>query len=383
MRSPGRLLPAILSLSVGCGGDAPSGPAPLPTPSSGPALTPPLNMVRLAHLTLADLVSRPLVPLATPQTGELSAAGNWGYTSPNGRRFALTGTSYGLSIVEVTDPAAPRNIGHIPGSTSGWREVRTFGEYAYVTTEARHGLDIVDLSDPDRPRLANTWTRTFLSAHSLWIDEERGLLFANGTRDATASQGMRVLDLNRNPEDPTDLGGWTALYVHDSYTRGNRLYAAAINEGFLAILDASNPRNLRELSRFFTGGRFTHNAWLSRDGRYLFTTDERPGRPLETWDLIDPLQPRKVSEYIAQPGTIPHNVLVDGDRLLVSHYTEGVHLLDVRNPERPGVMGHYDTSASTPPNFDGAWGAYIFPDSDLILVSDIEGGLFVIRTLQR
>ena len=374
---------APVLLLAACGGEAPGGPAPLPTPSSGPGLTPALNMERLAHLSLADLVRQPLVPLATPQTGELSAAGNWGYTSPGGRRFALTGTSYGLSIVEVSDPARPRNIGHVPGPTNGWREVRTYGEYAYVTTEAPHGLDIVDLSDPERPRLANTWTRTFLSAHSLWIDEERGLLFANGTRDAGGSQGMRVLDLTRNPEDPVDLGGWTAFYVHDSYSRGDRLYAAAINEGFLAILDVSNPRRLREVSRFFTGGRFTHNAWPTRDGRYLFTTDERPGRPLETWDLVDPLEPRKVSEYIAQPGTIPHNVMVDGDRLLVSHYTEGVHLLDVRDPERPALLGSYDTSASVPPDFDGAWGAYIFPGSDLILASDIEGGLFVIRTTQR
>ena len=50
-----------------------------------------------------------------------------------------------------------------------------------------------------------------------------------------------------------------------------------------------------------------------------------------------------MSQYIAAPGTIPHNVMIDGDRLLLSHYTEGVHLLDVRDPERPRVMGYYDT----------------------------------------
>jgi choice-of-anchor B domain-containing protein len=341
-------------------------------------------MSLLAHVPLADLVSQPLTPLAAPPAGELSAAGNWGYTSPDGRRFALTGTSYGLSIVEVTDPARPRNVGHVPGPTSGWREVRTYGEYAYVTTEARHGLDIVDLSDPDRPRLARTWNRTFASAHSLWIDEERGLLFANGTRNETGgSSGMRVLDLGRDPEDPSDLGAFTEYYVHDCWSAGGLLYAAAINGGFLATLDVSDPRAVRERGRFFTGGRFTHNAWPTRDGRYLFTTDERPGRPVETWDLVDPLQPRKVSEYIAQPGTMPHNVMVDGDRLLVAHYTEGVHLLDVRNPERPALMGSYDTFPGTAAEFSGAWGAYIFPGSDLIVVSDMQGGLFVLRSALR
>jgi choice-of-anchor B domain-containing protein len=384
MRS--RLLLAVSGLffTITCGGEAPTGSAPLPTPSSGPALTPPVNISLLAQVPLTDLVSRPVGPPTTPPAGTLSAAGNWGYTAPDGRRFALTGTSHGLSIVEVTDPARPRNVGLVPGPASGWREVKTYGEFAYVSTEARHGLDIVDLRDPDQPVLARTWNQTFASAHSLWIDEERGLLFANGTRDTGGiAQGMRVLDLARNPENPSDLGGFTEYYIHDSYSAGDRMYASAINAGFLAILDVSNPRALREVGRFFTGGRFTHNAWPTRDGRYLFTTDERPGRPLEGWDLLNPLEPRKVSEYIAQPGTIPHNVMVDGDRLLVAHYTEGVHLLDVRNPERPALMGSYDTFAGAGGQFSGAWGAYIFPGSDLILVSDIEGGLFVLRSALR
>jgi choice-of-anchor B domain-containing protein len=306
-----------------------------------------------------------------------SAAGNWGYTHRDGRRFALTGTSLGTSIVEVTDPRAPRNVGFVPGATSQWREIRTFGEYVYVTTEAQHGLDIISMRNPDRPEKVQTWSRTFRSAHSLWIDTARGLLFANGTNGRTG--GLRVLDLS-NPEDPEEVGAWTGFYVHDSFTRGNTLYAAAINDGFLAILDATNPGDIFEVTRFFTGGRFTHNAWTTRDGRYLFTTDERQGRPLEGWDLQNPLAPRKVTEYIAAPNSIPHNVLVDGDRLLVAHYTEGVHLLDVRNPERPVVLGSYDTFTGTcTGSFCGCWGAYIFPGSNLVVASDMQGGLFVLE----
>ena len=72
--------------------------------------------------------------------------------------------------------------------------------------------------------------------------------------------------------------------------------------------------------------------------------------------------------------------MIDGNRLLVSHYTEGVHLLDVRQPGAAAAC-----SASTTPipggpgGFNGAWGAYIFPGSNLIVVSDINGGLFVIE----
>jgi choice-of-anchor B domain-containing protein len=319
-----------------------------------------------AHMTVNEL---------TGMAG--TGSGNWGYTSPDGRRFALTGTSVGLSVVEVTDPEHPRNAGVVQGPANQWREVKTYRGYAYVTTEARVGMDIVDLRDPDHPRKVQTWNQTFTSAHTLWIDQERGLLFANGT-----SFGMRVLDLEPNPADPREVGAYTAFYMHDSYTRGDVLYGSAINNGFEILLDVRDPRSISEITRFTTGGAFTHNAWLSRDGRYLFTTDERLNRPLEVWDLADPLHPRKVAEYIAAPNSIPHNVLVDGDRLLVAHYTEGVHLLDVRNPAQPAVLGFYDTftdpTCSSFP-FCGAWGAYIFPGSDLIVVSDLQGGLFVIR----
>lgn len=361
------IVPFALLALAGCGGE--SSPT---TPAANPTPTPPAarsqNMALRAHLDLATLTGQP----------NATGSGNYGYTSPDGRRFALTGTSLGLSIVEVTDPRSPRNTAFIPAATpSAWREVRTYGQYVYSVTEARIGMEIVSMRNPDRPERVQTWNRTFQSAHSLWIDQERGLLFANGADGRTG--GLRVLDLS-NPADPVELSSFDAFYVHDSYARGTTLYAAAINDGFLAILDASNPSNLVETSRFATGGRFTHNAWLTRDGRYLFTTDERLGRPLEGWDLMNPLAPRKVAEYIGAPGTIPHNVLVDGDRLLVAHYTEGVHLLDVRDPERPVRLGSYDTyEGACASGFCGCWGAYLFPGSNLIVASDISGGLFVVE----
>lgn len=319
-----------------------------------------LNMVLRSQLDLAAL-------------GASAGSGNWGYTAPDGRRLALVGTSVGLSVVDVTDPARPRLTGTIAGGSSAWREVKTYGRYAYVTTEAQTGLDIVDLGDPDRPRKVRTWSETFRSAHTIWIDEATGHAYVNGTQS-----GMHVLDLAQDPESPRELGVFDGFYVHDSYRRGDRLYTAAIRDGFLAILDVSRPEAIRELTRFTTGGGITHNAWLTRDGRHLFTTDERGGAPLEGWDLLA-TPPLKVSQYIAAPGTIPHNVMVDGDRLVVSHYTEGVHVLDVSDPEQPRVMGYYDTYTGVGTGFNGAWGAYVFPGSNLIVVSDINGGLFVVE----
>ena len=389
MRPPALALVAVTTLSAACGGSSSSPGGPVTTSAAAPtsATTRAFNMRLLAHLDLATLTSTAHVHHDEPfeVEGAFSGSGNWGYTSPDGRRFALTGVSTGLSIVEVTDAASPRNVGVIPGPESQWREVKTYKQFVYVTTEARpHGLDIIDMSVPDHPVKVGTWNLTLASAHTLWIDAERGLLFANGTRNAAGqANGMRILSLEPDPRNPREVGSFTPYYIHDSYLRGGMLYASAINDGFESLLDVSDPRNVRELTRFFTGGRVTHNSWPTADGRYLFTTDERGGRPLEGWDMADPLAPRKVGEYIAQPNSIPHNVMIDGSRLLVAHYTEGVHLLDISNPERPQVMGFYDTYEGPGGGFNGVWGAYIFPGSDLIVASDISGGLFVVRYVGR
>jgi choice-of-anchor B domain-containing protein len=367
----------LLGVLAACGSDSPSAPASVAVPSPTAAAGA-VNMTLLSHVELAALTQA--AGLA-PDTGgsssaALSAAGNWGYTTAGGRRFALTGTSVGLSIVEVTDPARPRNVALIPGPASSWREVKTYGEYVYVTTEAAWGLDIISMQDPDHPRKIQTWDKTLRSAHSLWIDQDRGLLFANGSNGRTG--GTRILDVGANPEDPAEVGAFTDFYIHDSYSRGNVLFASAIQDGFEALLDVTDPRRIREVTRFLTGGRFTHNSWLTRDGRYLFTTDERTGMPVEGWDITNPTSPRKVSQFIANPAAIAHNVMIDGDRLLVAHYTEGVYLLDVRNPEQPRVIGSYDTFPGPSGGFNGVWGAYVFPASNLIVASDISGGLFVI-----
>ena len=89
----------LLALVVGCGSDNGTGPAPSPSPSTAGASR---NMTLMSRLTLAEL--------SQGGATATNAAGNWGYTSPGGRRFALTGLSTGTSIVEVTNPAAPRRI---------------------------------------------------------------------------------------------------------------------------------------------------------------------------------------------------------------------------------------------------------------------------------
>ena len=63
--------------------------------------------------------------------------------------------------------------------------------------------------------------------------------------------------------------------------RGDTLWGAAVYEGYFFALDISNPYNPKifndSLAFHQTPNIFTHNCWISDDGNYLFTTDEKSG----------------------------------------------------------------------------------------------------------
>src|ERR1043166_2940661 len=62
-------------------------------------------------------------------------AGVWHYVDAFNVEYALVGTETGLAIVDVSNPEAPILILQVPGIVSRWREVKTWGAFAYVTTK--------------------------------------------------------------------------------------------------------------------------------------------------------------------------------------------------------------------------------------------------------
>ena len=71
----------------------------------------------------------------------------WGWADANNNEYALVCLRNGFSVTNVTNPSSPYEEFFISDIPSTWRDVKTWGNYAYVTTEADAGLLIVDLSD--------------------------------------------------------------------------------------------------------------------------------------------------------------------------------------------------------------------------------------------
>ena len=306
----------------------------------------------------------------------------WGYADEEGNEYALVGTFSGLSIVDVTDPQNPEEVFFGPGPGSIWRDIKTWGDYAYVSNESGSGVYIVDLSPlPGEITATTTFTGSaypFSSIHNLYIDET-GKLYIFGAN--SGSGGAIICDLTEDPMNPVELGRFDDFYLHDGMARGDTLWGGGIYNGVLAAIDVSNPANPVVMGTVSTPGQFCHNAWVSDDGSHVFTTDEVSNGYIGAFNVTDLGDMYETDRVQTAPGSdvIPHNAHVLNDFIVTSYYTEGVTIHDGSNPNNIIEVGHYDTSPNySGSGYNGCWGAYPFLPSGNILASDMQEGLYIL-----
>lgn len=315
----------------------------------------------------------------------------WGYKDEiTGIEYAIVGLKNGTSVVSLLDPTNPVEVGYVAGSNSTWRDIKTWGQYAYVTTDVgTDGLTIIDLSNLPNGVTSTNWqptltvngqTATFNKAHNIWIDEN-GYAYISGAN--VGNGGVMILDVHTTPGTPVYVGTTPNNYSHDCFARGDTLYTADIYVGEFTVYDVSNKANPVFLGSQPTDFSFAHNVWLSDDSNILFTTDEKPNAPVGAYDVSNPaniveLDLFKPLKTLGQ-GVIPHNVHVWDDYLIISYYTDGLILVDGSRPSNLIEVGNFDTYFTSSGGFNGSWGAYPYLPSGKILVSDINTGLYVFQ----
>tara|TARA_B100002052_G_scaffold189922_1_gene173060 strand:+ start:39612 stop:41903 length:2292 start_codon:yes stop_codon:yes gene_type:complete len=316
-----------------------------------------------------------------------STEGNdiWGWVDPaDESEYALVGLVNGFSCVNVTNPSNPVEEFFISDLSSTWRDVKTWGNYAYVTTEANAGLLIVDLNDMTGNTYWNIFqfnnpttgqSTSFTASHNLYIDEN-GICYifgASSNNGSNPADGAIFLDVAANPTNPHYLGAWNDEYIHDGMVRGDTLYAGCIYTGNLYVIDVSDKNNPVTIGTHPTPNAFTHNAWVSDDGNYVFTTDETSDAYIGAYDISDVTNIQEVDRIQSNPGSnsIPHNTHVDGNFIVTSWYRDGTTVHDVSNPHNMVQVAYYDSYSGSGDGFDGCWGTYPFLPSGNIISSDI------------
>lgn len=344
----------------------------------------------------------------------------WGYADLNtGREYAFVGLDNGMVVFDVTDPVAPVEVGAVSGEVTGWRDIKVYQyydtsalrwkAYAYVTADAaRDRLVVMDLSGlPNRVVFAGR--SGDLSAHNVYIGNvDYSFGIANGPQiprmhvaGANQSGGaFRTYHLT-NPESPEFVAVGTRGYTHDASsmtivdarkdTQCAEVRASCdvmfdFNEGSIEIWDVSGNTPAHLSSSVYPNLGYVHSGWWSEDRMYLFVHDEfdeqRYGlsSTVRVFDLSNLRSPQMAGIWTGETQAIDHNGYARGNRYYISNYTRGLTVLDISNPATPGEVGYFDSFPfSDSATFNGAWGVYPFLPSGVVLLGDVNGGLFVLR----
>ena len=100
------------------------------------------------------------------------------------------------------------------------------------------------------------------------------------------------------------------------------------------------------------------------------------------WNLADLEKPEHVFDYFHSTKSIDHNMYVKGHYLYQSNYMAGLRILDI-SKVADGTLteaGCFDTMPNIDKaEFDGAWSIFPFYASGTVVISNIDGRLFIVK----
>ncbi len=246
--------------------------------------------------------------------------------------------------------------------------------YFYVVHLWYQGWSVIDVTDPAAPRPvrfiegpANTWTIQLQVADGKMITGlERIPPRWGGDADATFSEGILIWDVE-DPEDPKQIGSFSTggTGTHRNYYDGGRyVYLTAGVPGYtgniLLIVDIEDPSNPVEVSRWWHEGQWQAGgesdppphtslhggAYIVGDRAYL----PYGGAGVITLDISDITRPREVSRFRVSPPYVSlfgiHSAVPIPSRNLVAANSEAIR----ENCDEPlGFVGLIDISDEAAP----------------------------------
>lgn len=317
-------------------------------------------------------------------------------------------TSTGLTVYDIADPAAPRELGRLPLPHFENEDVDLGGDILLISNDAAEStgiLYVIDISDPAAPAIRSTFAMggdpvqggpghtasCVLDCSFAWV---------------TDGAGVKVIDL-RDPDQPVDLGthetpAGGGIATHDVQVDGDghpwvvgfggaaayRLPKGYAGEGLgqlllttdqdgqstyldeLGVGDGSNPNDY-----------ILHNSLRRSGSDVLYVTEEDYTRPgcrgagsFETWTVdttgrkrlgaeqshvLDTWQTELLADT-AQPAAVCSAHYFDERDGIVAQgwYQQGTRFLDVSDPTDIRQIGYFIPPAAL------TWAAYFAPTDD-------------------
>jgi hypothetical protein len=295
-----------------------------------------------------------IVDISTPATPVVIGTYNTASSAYNvtiaGNLLYVADGNGGLVILDVTNPANPTLVKTF-GTGNGSRalDVKVVGNRAYLAADIR-GL-ILNVSNPAAPTILGHLPGMPLS--NIWIPANPGLpqrLMVDGERVyiASASYGLQIVDA-ANAGSPALLGDFSALIDVNTYadvaTSGTTTIVAG-NAGTL-FLDISNPAKPKKV-RWEKGA--PAKAAFARGELGLVS---REG--LRIYSLSDPQNPAQIGSYnLAGSSALE----VRDNFAFLANTNKGITILDITYPTTPSLIGSITMPAAV--NIMAARGSYLY-----------------------
>lgn len=322
----------------------------------------------------------------------------WGYVSPSGREYALMGANNALVFIEITDPRNPVVVASVPHPSSLWADVKVYQQYAYVVNENNSGggVQVIDMSNIDNGVVNLVTNVTFGGSlrrtHNVALNEQSGYLYLCGANWPT--NGLVAISL-ANPAAPVLAGSYSSVYVHDAHVvtytdgpyAGREIAFCFVGSTGIDIVDVTNKSNMFRISRTtYSGLSYSHQGWVDMDRQLLFMDDELDEgstvnvTTTRVFNVANLSSPQYLGWFTSGVEAIDHNQYVHEGFVYQANYRSGLRIFDTRtNPVNPPQTGWLDTyPESNSAHFNGAWSTYPFFPSGNVIVSDLEGGLFIV-----
>ncbi len=332
----------------------------------------------------------------------------------------------GTTILDVTDPTRPRVIARMPapeGTHShktqlldGYLIVNHEQRRGYEGSAFRPGIRIVDVSDPAHPRDAAFFPTAGRGVHRPIVDAEHRRAYLSSRDDEARGQILWIVDLTdplrpellarwwhegQSPDAGSEAAGGLGITLHEARPMGDVLFGCYLDGG-LVVLDIADPRRPREIGRHTLPATYAphhHTPWPVPDRDLLLVTHEtvrpecaEPPAFLWIYDISDPTRPTPISTFMPEPidprTKLPvsgdfcrrggrygaHNLWYGGgDLVYVAWFNGGLRVVDITDPYRPLDRAFYIPDA--PPGRPVAQSNDVFVDDrGLIYLSDRWGG---------
>jgi hypothetical protein len=207
------------------------------------------------------------------------------------------------------------------------------GSMAYVA-DSSYGLRVIDATDPEHPQVIATWYVSGLTATSVAVADHYAYV-------SDLYRGVYAIDVS-DPASPTQVGFWAAPdFVLGAAVSGGIVYVAAGNSG-LHLLDVHDPTHIAEIAAYRAASAV---GSVVVAGSYAFlTTDDG----MEVVGLTDLRTPVRVGAWTAGPTWNPGGVTdfaVSGGRVYATMVMWGMVVLGLEPSFSDVPIDHWASDA--------------------------------------